>query len=93
MRKARFLLPVAFLFLCISGAAAQNAALNDGTIVEQPRNLGQVQADEIRVKRRVTDPCTIPCHHLAEKKCMVVKSTYSMVSPLQPGHPILGMPP
>jgi len=34
MRKARFLLTVALLFLCISGAAAQNPALSDGTIVE-----------------------------------------------------------
>jgi dipeptidyl aminopeptidase/acylaminoacyl peptidase len=35
MRNARFLLTVALLFLCISGAAAQNPALSDGTIVEQ----------------------------------------------------------
>ena len=35
MKKARFLLPVALLLLCISGAAAQNTALSDGTIVEQ----------------------------------------------------------
>jgi hypothetical protein len=35
MRKTRFLLPVAFVLLWISGATAQNAALKDGTIVEQ----------------------------------------------------------
>ena len=28
-------------------------------------------------KRRVADTCSIPCHHLAEKKCMVVKRAIS----------------
>jgi dipeptidyl aminopeptidase/acylaminoacyl peptidase len=35
MRKARFLLTVALLLLCLSSAVAQDAALSDGTIVEQ----------------------------------------------------------
>src|SRR5918996_1895000 len=35
MRKACCLLTVALLFPCIFGAAAQNAVLSDGTIVEQ----------------------------------------------------------
>jgi hypothetical protein len=34
MRNARCLLTVVLVFLCISGAAAQHAALSDGTIVE-----------------------------------------------------------
>jgi dipeptidyl aminopeptidase/acylaminoacyl peptidase len=35
MRQARFLLTVIILFLCPSGAVAQNEARSDGTIVEQ----------------------------------------------------------
>ena len=35
MRKARFLLTVIILFLCPSGAVAQNEARSDGTLVEQ----------------------------------------------------------
>src|SRR3989442_5996377 len=45
--------------------------------LDKPGSSATVSIPGAFFKRRVTDSCAIPCHHLVEKTCMVVKQNFS----------------
>jgi dipeptidyl aminopeptidase/acylaminoacyl peptidase len=79
MRRAQFLLLVAFLFLCASSTVAQSPVQNDGAVVEQapcaPNTIGTYEqyvesskrtfAEEVETAKRVGFPMEMPSNFTA----------------------------